>query len=74
MLEIFADEQVDAAFWFTFAGYELPHRADPLFDLDMASYGVVKLHDPDADPPGTGLGWEPKKVFAALAGAYGKET
>lgn len=68
MLEIFADEQVDAAFWFTFAGYELPHRADPLFDLDMASYGVVKLHDPDADPPGTGLGWEPKKVFRGPGG------
>lgn len=68
LLEIFADEQVDAAFWFTFAGYELPHRADPLFDLDMASYGVVKLHDPDADPPGTGLGWEPKKVFRGPGG------
>lgn len=73
LLAIFADEGIDAAFWFTFAGYELPHRADPLLDLDMASYGVVKMHEPAVGPPTDGLGWQPKKVFAALAEAYRKE-
>ncbi len=73
LLAIFVAEGVDSAFWFTFAGYELPHRADPLFDLDMASYGVVKLIEPDVAREGTGLGWQPKKVFAAMAEAYGKE-
>jgi hypothetical protein len=43
LLTIFEQEGLDSAFWFTFAGYALPHRSDPRFDLDMASYGVVKI-------------------------------
>ena len=84
---IFADEGVDLAFWFTFAGYPLVHDADPRRDLDMASYGVVKMlpngpgtdgtniNSPDTGGPGAGyhgLGWEPKLAFAALAGASGR--
>lgn len=68
---IFAEEGVDLAFWFTFAGYPLAHDADARRDLDMASYGVVKMLP---GGPGTGyhgLGWEPKLAFAALAGADG---
>jgi hypothetical protein len=66
---IFEDEGVDLAFWFTFAGYSLPHHADPRRDLDMASYGVVKMLE--AGPPAGdhGLGWERKLVFGALAEA-----
>jgi hypothetical protein len=41
LMEIYDDEQVDAAFWFSFAGFALPHRVDPKLDLDMASYGAV---------------------------------
>ena len=79
---IFAEEGVDLAFWFTFAGYPLVHDSDPGRDLDMASYGVVKMlpggpgtADPGTGGPGTGyhgLGWEPKLAFAALAGANGR--
>jgi len=60
---------VDLAFWFTFAGYPLVHDPDPRRDLDMASYGVVKMLP---GGPGTGyhgLGWEPKLAFGALAHA-----
>jgi len=66
---IFAEEGVDLAFWFTFAGYPLVGDPDPRRDLDMASYGVVKVLP---GGPGTGydgLGWEPKLAFAALAQA-----
>jgi hypothetical protein len=66
---IFAEEGVDLAFWFTFAGYPLVHDPDPRRDLDMASYGVVKTLP---GGPGTGyggLGWEPKLAFSALAQA-----
>jgi len=66
---IFAEEGVDLAFWFTFAGYSLVHDADPRRDLDMASYGVVQMLP---GGPGTGydgLGWEPKLSFGALARA-----
>ena len=70
LLPVFERTGLDSAFWFTFAGYELPHRSDPHVDLDMASYGVVKMLE---EGPGTGycsLGWEPKQVFHALAEAY----
>jgi hypothetical protein len=66
---IFAAEGVDLAFWFTFAGYVLVHDPDPRRDLDLASYGLVKMLP---GGPGTGyqgLGWEPKLAFGALASA-----
>jgi hypothetical protein len=66
---IFAAEGVDLAFWFTFAGYGLVHDPRPRRDLDLASYGVVKMLP---GGPGTGyegLGWEPKLAFGALAAA-----
>lgn len=59
------------SFWFSFAGYTLPHRDDPRRDLDMGSYGLVAVYDdgrcgtsyPD-------LSWEPKRSFHALAALY----
>lgn len=45
LMDVFEAENVHGAFWFTFAGYELPHNTDPRRDLDMASYGVVKMVD-----------------------------
>src|SRR6516225_4241715 len=66
---IFADEGVDLAFWFTFAGYPLVHDPDPRRDLDMASYGVVKMLPGGPGTGYNGLGWEPKLVFTALAQA-----
>jgi hypothetical protein len=74
LLEIFEQENVDSAFWYTFAGYKFPHRAaEPRHDLDLASYGVVKLME---TPGTTDLDghWEPKASFHALAAAYGKAS
>jgi hypothetical protein len=68
-MAIFEDEGVDLAFWFTFAGYDLPHHADPRRDLDMASYGVVKMLEGGPPAGEQGLGWERKLVFGALAEA-----
>jgi hypothetical protein len=62
LIDVFDEEGVDAAFWFTFAGYSSPHHADPRFDLDMASYGVCKLM-PDGE-------LAPKRSFHAMADAY----
>ncbi len=71
-LAVFEEAGVDAAFWFTFAGYELPHDPDdPLHDLDLAAYGVVKVL-----PAGRtasrypAMNWEPKRVFDTMAGIY----
>jgi hypothetical protein len=65
--EVFEAEGVDLAFVFTFAGYGLVHDPVPRRDLDLASFGLVRLLP---GGPGTGyqgLGWEPKLAFRALA-------
>lgn len=72
-LEAFDAGGVDAAFVFTFALYDHPHRpdGDPRDDLDLASYGVVRVHErrPGTDHPGPR--WEPKEAFGAVAAYYG---
>jgi hypothetical protein len=66
LLSIFDELGVDSAFWFTFAGFGLPHRDEPRADLDMASYGTVAIVDEN------GAKWRPKEVFHALAAAYAR--
>ncbi len=51
--DVYQRHGVDIAFWFTFAGWDRPHRPDPREDLDMASFGVVKVADAPAGPPTT---------------------
>jgi hypothetical protein len=70
LLDIFTAEGVDTAFVNTFVSYYLPHRRDPRLDLDMGSYGVVKVLE---DRPGHSypdMPWEPKAAFTALADYY----
>jgi hypothetical protein len=64
---VFDEEGVDLAFWFTFSGYELVHCAGPRRDPDLASYGLVMMHETGAPGGYEGLGWEPKLAFGALA-------
>jgi hypothetical protein len=70
LLELFDAEGVDTAFAYTFANYHLPHRADPRKDLDMASYGVVKVLEDGGGRAYPGMPWEPKPAFGALADCY----
>jgi hypothetical protein len=49
---------VDLAFWFTFAGYKFVPGTRSRRDLDLASYGVVKMV-----PGGPGAG----ALFCALS-------
>jgi hypothetical protein len=65
--QIFTEEGADLAFWFTFACYEFVHRSQPRQDLDLASYGVVRMLDTGPGTGYQGLGWEPKLAFTALA-------
>ncbi|GLY67437.1 hypothetical protein [Amycolatopsis taiwanensis] len=56
LLDIFEEEGVDTALWFTFAAFNRPGP------LDLGSYGVVRTLDETR--------WEPKKVFHAMAARY----
>lgn len=70
LLEVFTAEGVDAAFACTFVCYGLVHRADPRADLDMASWGVVKVLEEGTGETYEDVPWEPKAAFGALADCY----
>lgn len=74
VLDILDEEKVDGAFWFTFAGFGNPYHADPRYDLDSASYGVVKILDGATGAAYPGLPWEPKRSFHALAEHYARSS
>ena len=75
VLRILDAEGVDGAFWFTFAGFENPHRADPATDLDCASFGVVKMLEEGGGARAyPGMPWEPKRSFRALSECYGSRA
>lgn len=72
-INIFEKKGVNGTFMHTFVFPTLPHEEDPRYDLDMASYSLVKTYAkgkkggkyPD-------MTWEPKQSFYAVADYYGK--
>jgi hypothetical protein len=70
LLDVFTAEGVDAAFACTFVCYGWPHRSDPREDLDMASWGVVKVLEHRLGDIYPDMPWEPKAAFTALADYY----
>ncbi len=72
LLEVFERAHVYGSFIFTFAMETYPHSADPLFDLDRASYGVVKMLANGKGTTYPDMPWEPKESFAAVAQFYGR--
>ena len=70
LLEIFETEKVDAVFVNTFARYDLPHRTDPVKDLDIASGGVVKVYENKQGRTYPDMRWEPKTAFYTISGFY----
>jgi hypothetical protein len=77
VLEVFEAEGVDNAFVNTFARYDLPHHSEPHQDLDLASFGVVKVLDGQSGAHGRrypDMPWEPKTAFTTLADCYGRSS
>ncbi len=70
VLRIFDGVGVDGAFVFTFVAPALPSHDDPKYDLDMASYSLVKsfVHTHGTVYPD--MPWEPKESFQAVAEYY----
>jgi hypothetical protein len=68
LLDIFRQEPIEGSFVFNFASYNLPFDGNPEFDLDMASYGIVKVL-PHGEKGTTypDMPWEPKKAFRIVA-------
>ncbi len=73
LLGIFEDVGVDGAFVFTFVSPTSMYNEDPTYDLDMASYSLVKSY---ADKHGStypDMPWEPKESFKAVASYFAKQ-
>ncbi|NML52755.1 hypothetical protein HHL19_16895 [Streptomyces sp. R302] len=69
LLAVFDAAGVDTTFVFTFALHDHVHRpdGDPTADLDLASYGVVKVYEDRKGTRYPELPWEPKAAFDAVA-------
>jgi hypothetical protein len=72
LLDIFNEEKVNGAFVFTFVMPSYPFNENALYDLDMASYSVVKTYTDRNGTTYNDMPWEPKKSFTALAEYYAK--
>jgi hypothetical protein len=70
LLDVHEAEGVYAAFPFTFMEATQPHSEDPLYDLDMASFAVVKLIRSEYADPTSPYVLRPKEAFRALARRY----
>jgi hypothetical protein len=72
LLEIFDAAGVDSCFVYTFVLYQMPYREPPAVDLDVASYGVVKVYEQQFGTRYPDMRWEPKQAFDTLAAWYGR--
>lgn len=63
---------VDSIFVFTFVSPALTYNKDPRFDLDMASYSLVKSYMSEHGRTYPDMTWEPKQSFHAVADYYAK--
>ena len=61
---------VDGAFVFTFVTPRNPYNQDPKYDLDMASYSLVKSYVEGHGRTYPDMTWEPKESFHAVADYY----
>lgn len=68
LLDLCVSEKIQGAYVFDFMQAAFPHARDPRADLDMAAYGIVKVHPVVGSD--TSIGWERKAAFDAVAKRY----
>ncbi|MCL6442209.1 MAG: hypothetical protein K6T83_01875 [Alicyclobacillus sp.] len=73
MLALFEDEGVEGAFVFTFVSPSYPSSVDLDYDLDVASFSIVRTWD-GVETSRFPLQWEPKEAFHAVARYYGDKS
>ncbi|GAA2407813.1 hypothetical protein GCM10010433_03070 [Streptomyces pulveraceus] len=72
LLGVFEEMGLYVAMAFEFLTPDAPHSPVPRYDLDLASYAVVKPIKDLFDDPESDWHWEPKQAFHALARCYGR--
>lgn len=72
MLALFEEEGVEGAFVFTFVSPSYPSRIDPDYDLDIASFSLVRTWTGKTTSRSP-LQWEPKNAFHAIAQYFRNE-
>lgn len=70
LLQIFQAQQVEGAFVFTFVSPTYPFNENPLYDLDMASYSLVKSYTNRTGLTYPGIPWDPKESFSRVSEFY----
>lgn len=68
LLGIYEAEEIGGAFVYNFSSPDSPHASNPKYDLDTASFAIVKLISSGTDAEATE--WEPKKAFHEIARTY----
>jgi hypothetical protein len=58
---------------FTFVSPASPFHEDPKYDLDMASYSLVKSYAGKHGMTYPDMPWEPKESFQAVADYFAKQ-
>jgi hypothetical protein len=72
LLDIFEAMRLRSATIYNFVSPDDPHRRNPRYDLDLASYGIVKPIWKTRDRPTADWHWEPKEAFHAVARHYAR--
>ncbi|GHP00434.1 hypothetical protein KSF_104810 [Reticulibacter mediterranei] len=72
LLALLEGAGVDGMFVFTFVAPAFPYHEDPRYDLDMASYALVKSYAGKHGISYPEMMWEPKAAFKTLAKSFAK--
>ncbi|MCM2389788.1 abortive phage infection protein [Streptomyces albipurpureus] len=72
LLDVFESMGLYSAMAFEFITPDQPHRKEIRYDLDLASYGIVKVIKDNPNDPESDWHWKPKESFHALARRYAR--
>ncbi|MGG4340490.1 hypothetical protein [Paenibacillus lautus] len=70
LLTIYKTENIYGAFVYDYIMPNKPFSPNPQYDLDMGSYGIVKVYPEDSEKPYSSGFWEPKEAFYEIAKFY----
>jgi len=70
LLKVFEQEKIDGAFMFTYIEPSNPFSTDPVYDLDMASFGLIISNSQYEEGRLTSATIKKKKAFDELARIY----